>query len=158
MESRDQGLDYQLYLLIRPRPSKHGLDNLASSSRTRSFISGCLIHSCSQGDFDWFFEGFSLIPGVIDCTGFEANQLSGIPEHNRASLDSYLSYSQNESLVEASERRWVNPGTYVYDKGMLVAFMYDLIARSQDGTRLRFEVYRNCLLRLPTSLWTEMKL
>jgi predicted metalloprotease with PDZ domain len=58
-------------------------------------------------------------------------------------LDSYLSYSEEGSLIDASERRWANPSSYVYDKGMLVAFMYDLIARTQSEPRSLTDVYRD---------------
>ena len=45
--------------------------------------------------------------------------------------DSYLSYPDDQSLIDASERRWTTPGSFVYDKGMLVAFLYDLLLRNR---------------------------
>jgi predicted metalloprotease with PDZ domain len=36
-------------------------------------------------------------------------------------------------LIDASERRWTTPGSFVYDKGMLVAFLYDLLLRDESG-------------------------
>ena len=33
------------------------------------------------------------------------------------------------SLIEASQRRWTTSASLVYEKGMLVAFIYDLILR-----------------------------
>jgi predicted metalloprotease with PDZ domain len=46
--------------------------------------------------------------------------------------DSYLSSVDHDrlSLIEASERRWTSPSSLVYEKGMLVAFIYDLSLRS----------------------------
>jgi predicted metalloprotease with PDZ domain len=95
-----------------------------------------------KGDFDWFFEGFSLYQGLLT-----ARELKLISSEEMLStlgrvLDLYLSFSDEGSLIDASERRWANPTSYVYDKGMLVAFMYDLIARTQYDTRSLTDVYR----------------
>ena len=35
------------------------------------------------------------------------------------------------SLIDASERRWTTGNAAVYDKGMLVAFLYDLAIRKR---------------------------
>lgn len=96
-----------------------------------------------KGEYDWFFEGFTLYQGLL--TALDLKLISSQEFLNTIArvFDSYLSYSQNESLINASERRWTNPASYLYDKGMLVAFMYDLLARSEKGTPTVAEVYRN---------------
>ncbi len=45
--------------------------------------------------------------------------------------DSYRSQPDHDrlSLIDASERRWTAAPSFVYDKGMLVAFIHDLMLR-----------------------------
>lgn len=45
----------------------------------------------------------------------------------------YLDHPDNDSLIEASEKRWTGGFSHVYIKGMLVAFVYDLILRKESG-------------------------
>jgi predicted metalloprotease with PDZ domain len=40
-------------------------------------------------------------------------------------------------LIDASERRWTTGNSVVYDKGMLVAFLYDLGIRRDSGRKVR---------------------
>jgi predicted metalloprotease with PDZ domain len=57
--------------------------------------------------------------------------------------DSYISYPNVLSLIEASERRWTHPWPVVYDRGMLVAFLYDLVWRKASGGKTTLlSVYR----------------
>ena len=53
----------------------------------------------------------------------------------RASMTRIMSApdSRQFSLIEASERRWTTRSSLVYDKGMLVAFIYDLSLEEDDG-------------------------
>ena len=82
------------------------------------------------GNYDWFFEGFTLYVGLqaalrLKLIGFEEYlaTLSRV-------YDSYLSYPDEQTLIEASEKRWTSSNPIVYDKGMLAAFVYDLTMRS----------------------------
>ncbi|HEV8369859.1 MAG TPA: hypothetical protein VGQ39_18030 [Pyrinomonadaceae bacterium] len=82
------------------------------------------------GNYDWFFEGFTLYVGLqaalrLKLIGFEEYlaTLSRV-------YDSYLSYPDEQTLIEASEKRWTSSNPIVYDKGMLAAFVYDLTRRS----------------------------
>ena len=43
------------------------------------------------------------------------------------------------SLIEASERRWTVPGSLVYEKGMLVAFLFDLALNRVADCRVPFD-------------------
>ena len=86
-----------------------------------------------EGDYDWFFEGFTLYTAlrsaldlrVIDFKEF-LNTLAGV-------YDTYQSHPDTLSLIDESERRWASSGTQVYVKGMLVAFLYDLMIRKESG-------------------------
>jgi predicted metalloprotease with PDZ domain len=48
----------------------------------------------------------------------------------------------NLSLLDVSQRRWTSTSSLVYDRGMLVAFLYDLQLRSlSDGKKSAADVY-----------------
>jgi predicted metalloprotease with PDZ domain len=67
--------------------------------------------------------------------------------------DSYLSSPERDrlSLIEASERRWTTSSSLVYDKGMLVAFIYDMSLRKMSDCQTSLDdVYRD-LFRLPAT-------
>ena len=88
-----------------------------------------------QGDYDWFFEGFTVYIALqtalkLKLIGFD-EFLNTIGRVN----DSYLSYEDKQSLLEASETRWTNNNSLVYDKGMLVALLYDLVVRQESQGR-----------------------
>ena len=86
-----------------------------------------------EGDYDWFFEGFtlyialrtSLDLGVIDFKEYLAT-LGRV-------YDQYRAHPDTLSLIKESERRWASTGSPVYLKGMLVAFLYDLMIRKESG-------------------------
>ena len=88
-----------------------------------------------EGDYDWFFEGFTLYTalrtaldlGVIDFKEYLAT-LGRV-------YDQYRAHPDTLSLIEESERRWASTGSPVYLKGMLVAFLYDLLVRKESGGR-----------------------
>jgi predicted metalloprotease with PDZ domain len=64
--------------------------------------------------------------------------------------DSYLSKPDELSLIDASERRWTTGNSVVYDKGMLVAFLYDLlISRESNGQNHMRSLYRQLFSQAP---------
>jgi hypothetical protein len=97
-----------------------------------------------RGEYDWFFEGFTSYIALqtalrLKLIGFQEflNTLGRV-------YDSYSSYVDAQTLIEASERRWTSSTPVVYDKGMLVAFLFDLVVRRE--TRGRFsltDIYRS---------------
>ena len=82
-----------------------------------------------KGDYDWFFEGFTLYQalrtdlrlGLISFDDYLAT-IAKVYDSYRSSVD-----ADRISLIEASERRWTTSSSLVYEKGMLVAFIYDLM-------------------------------
>ncbi len=97
-----------------------------------------------EGDYDWFFEGFTLYTalrtaldlGVIDFKEYLAT-LGRV-------YDQYRAHPDTLSLIEESERRWASSGSQVYLKGMLVAFLYDLLVRQASaGRRTLADSYRD---------------
>ena len=103
-----------------------------------------------DGNYDWFYEGFTLYQAM------RASMRLGLltfQDYLRAlgrAYDIYLQSNERDkwSLLEASERRWSGANSLVYNKGMLVAFLYDLNLREQNGGRRSLDdVYKN-LFRL----------
>ena len=84
-----------------------------------------------QGDYDWFFEGFTLYQALL--TGLRLNYITfeDYLETLSRVYGSYRSSTERDklSLLDASERRWTAASSLVYDKGALVAFIYDLMLR-----------------------------
>ena len=55
------------------------------------------------------------------------------------------------SLIDASERRWTGGNSVVYDKGMLVAFLYDVGVRRDSGGKTGLaSLYRKLFARTAT--------
>lgn len=105
------------------------------------------------GDYDWFFEGFTLYQALR--TDLRLGYISFDDFLNTMArvYDAYLSSPDSRlySLIEASERRWTTQSSMVYDKGMLVAFIYDLsLAKATDCKGSLDNVYAE-LFRLPAS-------
>jgi hypothetical protein len=89
-----------------------------------------------EGDYDWFFEGFTLYTALQTALKLKIVNFKEYLDTLARVYDSYLSYADDLSLIDASERRWTTPGSLVYDKGMLVAFLYDLRIRKESGGKL----------------------
>jgi len=84
-----------------------------------------------KGDYDWFFEGFTLYQALITALDLRVISFDEYLNTLARVYDSYRTKPDRLTLIEASEQRWTSATSTVYDKGMLVAFIYDL--------RLRFE-------------------
>lgn len=97
------------------------------------------------GDYDWFFEGFTLYEAAragvrLGYLNFQ-NYLDGLARafDRSRSADAVGSLS----LLDASRRRWSDPAAAVYDRGMLAAYLYDLSVRRQTGGKRSIDdVYR----------------
>jgi predicted metalloprotease with PDZ domain len=103
-----------------------------------------------DGNYDWFYEGFTLYQALR--AGIRLNLLTFQDYLNALgrAFDAYKSVNERDkaSLLDASEQRWTVSPTLVYNKGMLVAFLYDLTLRQQTkGKRSLDDVYRE-LFRL----------
>src|SRR6185503_10679950 len=96
-----------------------------------------------EGDYDWFFEGFTLYTALVTALELKFINLNEYLATLGRVYDAYLSRPDELSLIDASERRWTSGNSVVYDKGMLVAFLYDLAMRRDSGGKTRLgSVYR----------------
>ncbi|HEY6804326.1 MAG TPA: hypothetical protein VI306_12150 [Pyrinomonadaceae bacterium] len=85
------------------------------------------------GDYDWFFEGFTLYVALQTALKLKLINFQEYLDTLGRVYDSYLSYPDEQSLIAASERRWTSAVPLVYDKGMLVAFIYDVASRLESN-------------------------
>ena len=90
-----------------------------------------------QGSYDWFFEGFTLYTALVTALELKLINRDEFVATLTRVYDSYLSRADELSLIDASERRWTTASATVYDKGMLVAFLYDLAIRRESGGKVR---------------------
>jgi len=103
-----------------------------------------------DGEYDWFYEGFTLYESLR--LGLRRSQLT-FQDYLNAMGRAYDGYratrgSQEVSLSEASRRRWTLAPSFIYDKGMLVAFLYDLtLMRRTGGKNSLDDVYRTLFRR-----------
>ena len=88
-----------------------------------------------KGEYDWFFEGFTMYVALqvafkLKLINFQEylNTLSRV-------YNSYLASTDDQTLIQASASRWTTSSSLVYNKGMLVAFIYDLTLRSNTQGR-----------------------
>jgi predicted metalloprotease with PDZ domain len=98
-----------------------------------------------DGDYDWFFEGFTLYQALLTDVRLGLISFDDYLETLGRVYSSYLASlgADNLSLIDASERRWTTSASVVYDKGMLVAFVYDLVVRSRTNCKTSVsDVYR----------------
>lgn len=84
-----------------------------------------------EGDYDWFFEGFTLYQALFTCLRLNLIKFDDYLDTMARVYDSFRSQPDHDrlSLIEASEQRWTAAPSFVYDKGMLVAFIHDLLLR-----------------------------
>lgn len=106
------------------------------------------------GKYDWFFEGFTLYESlcVAQRLGFLTFQdyLNAIAK----AYDAYSSPSRghDQSLIASSSTRWTGSTSLVYQKGMLIAFLYDLSLRKLTHGKLNLDDVYRALFQDPTAL------
>jgi len=102
-----------------------------------------------KGDYDWFFEGFTLYRALRMDLRLGLISFNDHLETISSVYESYLSLADGGlSLIEASERRWTSSSSLVYEGGMLVAFVYDLTLRRLTECRASLDDVYADLFRL----------
>jgi predicted metalloprotease with PDZ domain len=86
-----------------------------------------------EGDYDWFFEGFTLYTALRTALDLRVIDFKEYLNTLGRVYDTYRAHPDTLSLIEESERRWASPASPVYVKGMLVAFLFDLMMRKESG-------------------------
>lgn len=108
-----------------------------------------------DGDYDWFYEGFTIYQAMRASQRLNILTFQDFLNAVARAFDTYLLALARDqlSLIEASQRRWTTNPALIYQRGMLVAFLYDLTLRSQtNGKRSLDDVYREIFRRYRTGL------
>ncbi|MGI9108028.1 MAG: hypothetical protein ACR2G4_17500 [Pyrinomonadaceae bacterium] len=131
--------------------SGHSATKAAGLARLSVPLAHELLHLWSpnglalSGEYDWFYEGFTVYQSMrISVRLGHLTFLEYLDSLSRA-YDNYLSLRErdNLSLIDFSMRRWSGSGALIYNKGMLVAALYDLKVRERShGQRSLDDVYR----------------
>jgi hypothetical protein len=98
------------------------------------------------GNYDWFYEGFTIYEALCVAQRLGFLTFDDVLNAIGRSYDAYTFSSEGRtlSLIEASKRRWTGPTALIYQKGLLVAFLYDLSLRQMTrGKRTMDDVYRS---------------
>ena len=103
-----------------------------------------------DGEYDWFYEGFTVYQAARTAVRLELLTFQEFLNAIARAFDAYANGADRDrwSLIEASQRRWTTGGSVVYQKSMLVAFLFDLKMLSQSrGKRSLDDVYREVFRR-----------
>ena len=134
-------------LLMGKLPSRVGALSQLGNALTHELFHLWIPNGLSlQGDYDWFYEGFTVYQGARTAVRMDLLTFSEFLTAMGRAFDGISSAPDlnSLSLIEASKRRWTTGASAVYSKAMLVAFLYDLNVRSQSkGKRSLDDVYRN---------------
>src|SRR2546427_1862253 len=98
-----------------------------------------------DGDYGWFYEGFTIYEAARVAVRLQSKTFEDFLNGISRAYDGYAAKPENDrlSLIDASARRWTNGETVVYQKAMVVAFLYDLTLRFQTrGKHSLEDVYR----------------
>jgi predicted metalloprotease with PDZ domain len=111
-----------------------------------------------KGNYDWFYEGFTMYQAMRAAMRLRLLTFQDYLNALGRAYDIYRSASKDSdklSLLDASQRRWASPAL-VYNKGMLVAFLYDLTLRQRTGgKRTLDDAYRELFRRYQGSATAE---
>ncbi|HKO95403.1 MAG TPA: hypothetical protein VJU86_00310 [Pyrinomonadaceae bacterium] len=99
-----------------------------------------------EGDYDWFFEGFTMYLALLTDVRMRLISFNDFLETIGRVYRSYLAIPDRDrlSLIDASANRWTGVSSLIYDKGLLTAFIYDLEMRrkSKCSTSL-YDIYKD---------------
>jgi hypothetical protein len=97
-----------------------------------------------SGDYDWFYEGFALYTSLKMAVAMNRIRFEDFLDTlSRAySIDSRQ--TNRLSLIDATNKRWNGADTYIYARGMVTAFLCDvLLLHNSKGKRSVNDVIRD---------------
>ncbi len=94
-----------------------------------------------SGDYAWFYEGFTLYHSLRAGMRLGYFNFQDYLNAMGRAFDVYdnIKHSEDLSLVGLSAKRWSDGESLVYNKGMLVAFLYDLTLMQQTDGKLSLD-------------------
>jgi predicted metalloprotease with PDZ domain len=101
------------------------------------------------GDYDWFYEGFTNYQALRAAQRLGFINFDGELDALARAYDACESAKDRgaASLVEASARRWSGANALIYNKGTLVAALYDLRLRKLTGGKRSLDDLYRALFR-----------
>ena len=103
-----------------------------------------------DGDYAWFYEGFTIYQALRAAQQLNLLTFQDFLNAFARAFDSYSAVAGRDrlSLIDASQRRWTTSPALIYQKAMLVAFLYDLTLRSRTSNKRSLEdVYKEIFRR-----------
>ena len=115
-----------------------------------------------EGDYDWFYEGFTIYQAMRAAQRLNLLTVQDLLNAVGRAVDTYspTATGSSLSLIDASQRRWTTNPALIYQKAMVVAFLYDLTVRIQTGNKRSLEnvyaeIFRRHRAGLPTAQGNE---
>lgn len=90
-----------------------------------------------DGKYDWFYEGFTLYGALRSGMRLDYFSFQDYLDSIGRAYDAYQINSERDkfSLPDASKERWAGANDFIYNKGMLTAFLYDLTLRQKSKNK-----------------------
>ena len=96
-----------------------------------------------SGNYDWFYEGFALYASLKMAVAM--NQIRFVDFLDTLTRAQAIDARQTNrlSLIDASNKRWAGADTYIYARGMVTAFLCDvLFLHHSKGKRSVNDIFR----------------
>lgn len=87
------------------------------------------------GNYDWFYEGFALYQSLKSAVLLNRIRFDDFRDTLSRAYDIDNSQTRRLSLIEASQNRWSGADTQVYSRGLIVAFLCDIVLLDKSGGR-----------------------
>ncbi len=96
-----------------------------------------------SGNYDWFYEGFALYASLKTAVAMNQIRFEDFLDTLTRAQAIDARQTNRLSLVSASNQRWAGADTYVYARGMVTAFLCDVLLLSNSkGKRSVNDVLR----------------
>ncbi len=100
------------------------------------------------GNYDWFFEGFALYQSLKTGVGLDRIRFVDFLDTLSRAKAIDARQANRLSLVEASNNRWNGLETYIYARGMVTAFLCDvLLQHHSKGKRSIRDVFHDLFVK-----------
>lgn len=91
------------------------------------------------GRYDWFYEGLALYQSLRSGVALNRIRFDDLLDTLSRAHSIDRSQTRRRSLIEMSEQRWIGADTELYARGMVVAFLCDLVLLERSNGRRSIE-------------------
>lgn len=89
-----------------------------------------------SGNYDWFYEGFALYQSLKTGVALNAIRFDDLLDTLSRAQSIDARQTNRLSLIDASGKRWSGADTYIYARGMVTAFLFDIqLLNASKGKR-----------------------